>query len=114
MSICPACREKIKDDALRCKHCGLDLQVKKCPWCAEVIDLNAKKCKHCKSYVDKIPCAGCDDQVEIENMRCANCVAKIIDKELIEQWKHERFKMNLKNWLMLGIIFVLAGYLLFR
>lgn len=104
MKTCPACREKIQDDALRCKHCSMDLNVQKCPWCAELIDENARKCKYCKSYVDKVKCAGCEQQVEVAAMRCEKCLRKTIEEEVIERWQSERFKMKLRNWIGTAVI----------
>jgi len=103
MKTCPACNEKIKDDALRCKHCGTDLPVRRCPWCAEIIDEHAKKCKHCKSYVDKIRCGDCGTHVEVADMSCATCVHDHIEHGLVERWANERFKMKIKNWILIGV-----------
>ena len=112
MKDCPACGEKIKADAIRCKHCGTDLDEMKCPWCAEVIEKDAKKCKHCKSYTDKIRCSGCGKDIETDGMRCANCLEIIINEESVERLKTEKLKMNLKNWLIVILLAVIAAYLL--
>lgn len=114
MKVCPACRERIKDDALRCKHCSTDLNVRKCPWCAEMIDKDAKKCKHCKSYIDKIRCSGCGKHVEIDGMRCAPCVETTIEEELIERFSQERFRLKLKNWIGMALVIGLTIFALFK
>ena len=52
---CPYCKEEIKVDAIKCKHCGSSVEPKKpahdgtCPYCKETIHPEAIKCKHCKS-----------------------------------------------------------------
>ncbi len=100
---CPACSEKIKADALRCKHCGTDLPLKKCPWCAETIESEAKKCQYCKSYIDKVICSGCGKHVEVADTRCTGCVEAYIAEQLTERWGEERLKMRIKNWILIAI-----------
>lgn len=52
---CPYCKEEIKADATKCKHCHAKLSEKRpdhegiCPFCKEGINPEAIKCKHCKS-----------------------------------------------------------------
>lgn len=52
---CPYCREEIREDALKCKHCGSSVTPERpshegaCPYCKEQIHPEAVKCKHCKS-----------------------------------------------------------------
>jgi len=52
---CEFCKEDIKADAIKCKHCGSMLKAKSpvhegtCPYCKENIHPDAIKCKHCKS-----------------------------------------------------------------
>ncbi|MFA6458149.1 MAG: zinc ribbon domain-containing protein [Patescibacteria group bacterium] len=112
MKDCPACGEKIKDDALKCKFCSVDLNLRKCPWCAEIIEKNAKKCKHCKSFVAKLNCTSCGDAVEIAEMRCPNCVAKMVVAEVEQRVAAERRKLDLKNWLILAVLVALGAFAL--
>lgn len=52
---CPACKEEIKANAVKCKMCGSRLSPERpphngvCPYCKEQIQPAAIKCKHCKS-----------------------------------------------------------------
>ena len=58
---CPYCKEEIKADALKCKHCRSALEPEApahggtCPLCKESIQVDAIKCKHCGSYVGPAP-----------------------------------------------------------
>jgi hypothetical protein len=50
---CPLCREEVRVDALRCKHCQAALVPEQpdhggtCPFCKEDIKPEAIRCKHC-------------------------------------------------------------------
>jgi hypothetical protein len=52
---CPYCKEEIKADAVKCKHCSSRLTATTpshegmCPFCKEEIHPEAIKCKHCQS-----------------------------------------------------------------
>jgi len=52
---CRYCKEEIKADALKCKHCGSLVSPEgtshggTCPYCKEQIHIEAIKCKHCRS-----------------------------------------------------------------
>ena len=54
---CPYCKEEIKADAIKCKHCGSKLATTRpshegtCPYCKEEIHKEAIKCKHCQSIL---------------------------------------------------------------
>ena len=66
-NICPYCKEEIKEDAVKCKHCCSNLSPKKpthegiCPYCKEEIKEDAVKCKHCKSNLSPNMNSGCED-----------------------------------------------------
>lgn len=53
--VCPFCKENIKSDAVKCKHCGSQIIPTKpshegiCPYCKETIRPEAVNCKHCQS-----------------------------------------------------------------
>ena len=50
---CPYCKEVVKQDATRCKHCHSNLTPERlehggiCPYCKEDINPEAVRCKHC-------------------------------------------------------------------
>lgn len=52
---CPFCKEEIKPDAVRCKHCQGSIVAREpqhhgvCPLCKEDIHPEATRCKHCKA-----------------------------------------------------------------
>lgn len=54
---CDFCKEEIRADAIRCKHCGAAVgrpgptHGGTCPYCKEEIKADAIKCKHCGSWV---------------------------------------------------------------
>jgi hypothetical protein len=54
---CPFCKEQIRPDASKCKHCGSHLEPQgpshggTCPFCKEQINPGATKCKYCRSVL---------------------------------------------------------------
>lgn len=64
---CPFCKEEIKADAIKCKHCRSTVKPKTpshggvCPYCKEEIKPDAIKCKHCGSMVGSTTESCCDD-----------------------------------------------------
>lgn len=71
---CPFCKEEIKADAIKCKHCGSAVAPERpshggtCPYCKEAINPDAVKCKHCGSMVGgpgQAGCAGCGQGVNV-------------------------------------------------
>jgi hypothetical protein len=54
---CPYCKEAIKPDAVKCKHCLSYLGPETlphggtCPYCKETIKPDAIKCRHCRSQL---------------------------------------------------------------
>lgn len=50
---CPYCKEEVRADAAKCKHCGAAIAPEKpdhggtCPYCKEQIHREAIRCKHC-------------------------------------------------------------------
>lgn len=54
---CPFCKEHIKAEAVKCKHCGSSVAPERaahegtCPFCKEHINPEATICKHCKSLL---------------------------------------------------------------
>jgi hypothetical protein len=77
-SDCPFCKEEIKSDAIKCKHCGSKLNASKpkhegtCPYCKEDIHTEAIKCKHCKSNLSiksNCKCGNNQENHSIQAMR---------------------------------------------
>ena len=69
---CPYCKEEIKADAVRCKHCRSSLAPEQaphggtCPYCKEAIHPEAVKCKHCGSALGpKAGCEGCGGSPQV-------------------------------------------------
>jgi len=52
---CPFCKEEVKAEAVRCKHCQATILPEKpthqgvCPFCKEDINPQAIRCKHCQA-----------------------------------------------------------------
>lgn len=64
---CPYCKEEIKPEAIKCKHCSSKLGKATpshegvCPFCKESIKPDAIKCKHCKTSLATDSDCGCDN-----------------------------------------------------
>jgi hypothetical protein len=62
---CPFCKEDIKADAIRCKHCQATIPIEKprhggtCPFCKEKIHKEAIRCMHCKMNLASVELLGC-------------------------------------------------------
>jgi hypothetical protein len=80
---CPYCREEIKPDAIRCKHCRSALAPDQpshggtCPLCKEEIHPEAVKCKHCGSAVGpRQGCEGCQGSEGSDEAAVAGLMAR--------------------------------------
>jgi hypothetical protein len=57
---CPFCKEEVKVDAIRCKHCQATIPAEKpnhggiCPFCKEQINPEAIRCMHCKADLSPV------------------------------------------------------------
>lgn len=62
---CPYCKEPIKADAIKCKHCASSVTPAAprhegiCPYCKEEIHPEATRCRHCQSDLRSFPAADC-------------------------------------------------------
>ena len=73
---CPYCKEDIKADAIKCKHCHSKLAENRpahegvCPFCKEAINPDAIKCKHCKSnFVASSSCEYSSEEGDIAKIQ---------------------------------------------
>ena len=54
---CPYCKEMVKANAIKCKHCHSSIAPEQpqhegtCPYCKESINPEAIKCKHCQTML---------------------------------------------------------------
>lgn len=93
-STCPSCKETINAEALRCKHCGVNVEVARaslpshkgtCPYCKEAIKSDAIVCYHCRSSVvggrvgptHAGVCPFCRESVNKLASKCRHCRADI-------------------------------------
>ena len=84
-TVCPFCREDIKAEATKCKHCGSAVKKEApdhggtCPYCMEDIKPEAIKCKHCQSTLFSDG-AGCNCHGEVsQGLPSARFDAKTMD-----------------------------------
>jgi len=82
---CPFCKEAIKAEATKCKHCGSRVSQERpthegtCPYCKEDINPDAIKCKHCGSYV------GPDRGVFGRADDCGDCGDRSVAAQVMQQ-----------------------------
>ena len=88
---CPACGEKIKRDAIKCRYCDADLseiKLQECPFCKELIRIDAVKCKFCRSNLSvnndtivkaevNTKCPYCHEAVSEDSKFCNKCGTKL-------------------------------------
>jgi Double zinc ribbon len=84
--ICPYCKEEVKADAIKCKHCGSRLEPEgpthggTCPFCKEKINPEAIKCMHCGSSLtgSASSAADCDCPPSGEAVAVSAALARLV------------------------------------
>src|SRR5450755_4552827 len=72
---CPYCKEDVKAEAVKCKHCGSRIGSAMpehggiCPYCKESINPEAILCKHCHSNLQASKDCGCSDKMGVSGSR---------------------------------------------
>lgn len=90
MQRCPNCGQYVRQDAVKCRYCGANLQpvaMQACPYCKETIPADAKQCPYCHSTLQAqrpLPagtpmkqCPYCHETIPADATFCGFCGGKL-------------------------------------
>ena len=91
---CPKCGNEVKNNDIRCSHCGMRLKTI-CPACETLNDFGCEKCSNCGKLLLKY-CENCGSANFPDASLCRKC-NKIFEKSVITPEKNKSVLTSLKK-----------------